>query len=90
MSKITNAEYMINLLLDLLNNNGIKVHFFDIDDGGASMEAMIHYNIECPYHVGDKRAKCTKMKICGPTREQCLECKYDWLKNEVDEQEDDD
>lgn len=84
--KITNAEYMINLLLDLLHYNGIELNNFDIDDGGASEESMIYYNIACPYFFGDERAEC---KNNGPfetaTREQCFKCKYDWLTNEVDE-----
>ena len=84
--KITNAEYMINLLLDLLHDNDIELHNFDIDDGGASEESMICYNIACPYYDGDERAEC---KNNGPletaTREQCFRCKYDWLTNQVDE-----
>lgn len=84
--KITNAEYMINLLLYLLHDNDIELHNFNIDDGGASEESMIYYNIACPYYVGDERAEC---KNNGPletaTREQCFKCKYDWLTNQVDE-----
>lgn len=84
--KITNAEYMINLLLDLLYDNDIELHNFDIDDGGASEESMIYCNIACPYYDGDERAEC---KNNGPletaTREQCFRCKYDWLTNQVDE-----
>ena len=84
--KITNAEYIINLLLDLLYDNDIELHNFGIDDGGASEESMICYNIACPYYVGDERAEC---KNNGPletaTREQCFRCKYDWLTNQVDE-----
>jgi hypothetical protein len=84
--KITNAEYVINLLLDPLHDNGIELHNFDIDDGGASEEAMIYYNIACPYFVGDERAECkNNSPLKTATREQCFKCKYNWLTNEVDE-----
>lgn len=83
---MTNVEYMVNLLNDFMNENDIKFHEIRIDDGGASEEAMIYYNIACPYFVGDERAEC---KNNGPletaTREQCFKCKYNWLTNEVDE-----
>lgn len=87
MNKITNAEYMINLLLDLLHENHIKVHALDTSDDDASLKAMICYNIDCPYKVGDKRAKCrqTETYTCNPTIRQCYECKREWLTNEIDE-----
>ena len=84
--KITNAEYMINLLMDFLHGNGIELHKIDIDDGGASEESMIYYNVACPYVDGDERCEC---KDTGPSeipsREMCSECKYKWLASEVDE-----
>lgn len=52
---MTNREYMINLLLDGLES---RLNRVSIDDGGASEEAMIYYNINCPYYAGDKRAYC--------------------------------
>lgn len=51
------------------------------DDWGAE-EAVIHYNVGCPYFSGDKRCECNDKEI---TREVCSECKYKWLDNEVDE-----
>ena len=43
---MTNKEYLILALND------------EIDDGGAAREAFIHYNIACPYTLGDERALC--------------------------------
>lgn len=56
-----------------------------IDDGGASYEAMVYYNIGCPYFCGDKRAHCKSSDSGMPTRETCSECKMEWLEAEVDE-----
>lgn len=82
---ITNAEYMISVLRSILEDEKIEVHPLVRDDW-ASEEAMVYYNIACPYYVGDERAEC---KNNGPletaTREQCFRCKYDWLTNQVDE-----
>lgn len=71
---MTNREYMITLLS---NPNFI-------DDGGASYEAMVFYNIDCPYFVGDKRALC-KGKHSSANRDICFQCKNQWLDSEVDE-----
>jgi hypothetical protein len=82
---ITNAEYMISVLRSILEDEKIEVHPL-VHDDWASEEAMVYYNIACPYYVGDERAEC---KNNGPletaTREQCFRCKYDWLTNQVDE-----
>ena len=82
--RITNAEYMINLLMDFLKMEDVKFQRVDIDDGGASIESMIHYDVKCPYFEGDTRA------VCHPSdalidREHCVECKTKWLLSEVDE-----
>lgn len=77
---MTNREYMINLLLDGLES---RLNRVSIDDGGASEEAMIYYNIKCPYYEGDKRAYCRKDLV--PSREVCVDCKAHWLEQEVDE-----
>ena len=70
---MTNREYMAKQLTDP-----------DwIDDGGASYESMVHYNIDCPYFYGDKRKHCGEGK--KPSRELCSECKMEWLEAEVDE-----
>ncbi len=72
---MTNREYMIKSLSEP-----------DwIDDCGADYEAMIYYNIKCPYFAGDKRCHCIDLK---PWEEfpkgTCFECKEEWLDNEVD------
>ena len=63
---MTNREYMINLLLDGLES---RLNRVSIDDAGASEEAMIYYNINCPYYAGDKRAYCRKEGSLVPSRE---------------------
>lgn len=72
---MTNREYMAKQLTDP-----------DwIDDGGASYDSMVEYNIACPYFCGDKRAHCNSGNNGMPTRKQCGECKLEWLEAEVDE-----
>lgn len=84
--KITNAEYMINLLMDFLDENGIEFHRFSIDDGGASEEAMIYCNVDCPYYASDSRCECNDIGPGEtPSRKMCSECKYKWLASEADE-----
>ncbi len=68
---ITNRAYMINQLQDE----------YYIDDGGASYEAMVYYNIACPYFAGDERCHCKSKEI---TREKCFACKTEWLESEVE------
>lgn len=68
---MTNREYMIALLRD----------WAFVDDGGASYEAMVYYNVACPYTAGDKRAVCRSREI---NRENCYACKEAWLDDEVD------
>lgn len=46
---MTNREYMIGLLS--------SSDF--VDDGRASYEAMVYYNINCPYSAGDERGHCS-------------------------------
>lgn len=78
---MTNREYMINLLLDGLDAKDFeRVH---IDDGGASEEAMIYYNVNCPYYDGDQRCHC--IGDDNPCRDTCVACKTQWLDSEVDE-----
>ncbi len=69
---MTNREYMAKQLSDPDWS----------DDGGASYEAMVYYNIGCPYFVGDERCHCNGRL---PTRIMCGECKMEWLEAEVDE-----
>lgn len=83
---MTNLEYIIAALRN------------EIDDGGASWEACIHYNIKCPYFEGDRRCHCYPEEYRNgtvdrvafkdqkePTRELCVGCKAEWLEQEVDE-----
>lgn len=69
---MTNLEYMIASLTD------------QIDDGGASYEATVHYNVKCPYSLGDKRAPCYGKESYYQSRENCFSCKHEWLNKEVD------
>lgn len=48
-TRMTNREYMIGLLS--------SSDF--VDDGRASYEAMVYYNINCPYSAGDERGHCS-------------------------------
>lgn len=78
---MTNREYMINLLLDGLEWQDKEFERVNIDDGGASYEAMVYYNIHCPYVYNDERALCGN-KV---DRDTCFRCKEQWLDSEVDE-----
>lgn len=77
---MTNREYIINLLLDGLENEA-DFKRESIDDGFASYESMVYYNIACPYYEGDKRCHCKNHDI---GRDTCYACKEEWLNNEVD------
>jgi len=70
---MTNRECMIGLLSD---------NTF-IDDGGASEEALIFYNISCPYCDGDRRAACHE-DYNAINWHTCIRCKTEWLDSEVD------
>ena len=75
---MTNREYMVGLLND----------WAFIDDGGASYEAMVNYNVSCPYFCGDERALCYEngnQKDELVNRDNCVACKEQWLDSEVDE-----
>jgi hypothetical protein len=65
---VTNLEYLIACLRD------------EIDDGGASYEAAVHYNIACPHFCGEKVLPCDNEE---PSRKLCVPCKMKWLKQEV-------
>lgn len=71
--KMTNLKYLIAALTD------------QIDDGGASRECVVYYNIACPYGCGDPRAHCFgRLDLVGH-RDTCVACKEEWLESEVDE-----
>lgn len=65
----TNLEYIIAALSD------------EIDDGGASFEAVVHYNLSCPHFSDEKGLPCDYAEI---SRELCVQCKMDWLGKEYD------
>lgn len=83
----TNREIMIALLLegteDMKNTlkRALELERL-IDDGGSSEEAMIHYNINCPY-CNDK--ECILKEDEEPNRNTCVQCKAEWLDKEVEE-----
>ena len=70
---MTNQEYIIACLND------------EIDDGGASWESCVYYNIACPYVSGDERAHCHNIKFSQVDRKLCVDCKRECLESEVDE-----
>lgn len=83
---MTNQEFLIAALQD------------DIDDGGASQEACIYYNIGYPYFDDDRKRHCYPVyyrmgktgkvrykEFLDPSREMCVRCKAEWLESEVDE-----
>jgi hypothetical protein len=72
--KATNKDYMIAALAD------------EIDDGGATFDSMVEYNIDCPYtrnsdcyneHFGNEYG--TK-----EYKEGCVKCKTAWLERAYD------
>ncbi len=72
---MTNREFMIAVLSD---------ENLDPFDNGADGEAMVHYNIACPYIGINLKAKCYPHDV-SPNRELCVACKMEWLEMEVDE-----
>lgn len=71
---MTNKEMLIKALND------------EFDDGGATYDSVVDYNINCPYFGNDNRAHCHYNEPYQTlTHEQCLECKLEWLEAEVDE-----
>lgn len=80
---MTNREYIINLLLDGLECQDKELERVNIDDGGASYEAMVYYNIDCPYVYSDERAMCDN-DLIKISRDTCFRCKVRWLDSEVD------
>lgn len=72
--KPTNKDYLIAALTD------------NIDDGGASYESVVRYNVDCPYlHDSDclneheNNEYGTKEYYKG-----CIRCKLTWLDREYD------
>ena len=80
----TNREEMIALLLDNSEDKEKTLKralALDYDDGGSSEEAMINYNIDCPYC---NNKDCMLSENEEPNRETCVECKARWLNKKVD------
>lgn len=73
---MTNAEYIVNMLMDFMEEEGIEFKRESADDGYASMISTIKYNVACPYY------KC-HIRI-EPNEDDCLECKCDWLSKEYE------
>lgn len=82
---MSNREYIINLLLDGLEEQDKEFKRASIDDGGSTYEAMVYYNIRCPYVYSDKRALCGG-NFDKINRDTCFRCKEQWLDSEVDAQ----
>lgn len=79
-----NINLLINILMDIMEYEKEDFVRIEIDDGGASEEAEIHYHVNCPYFGGDERALCHDREN-DIDRELCVECKRKWLLQEVDE-----
>lgn len=78
---MTNRQYIINLLLDGLENEA-DFERVSIDDGFASYEAMVYYSIACPYYVRDEKCHCNSYEL---QRKACYDCKEEWLNSEVEQ-----
>ena len=68
----TNLDYIIAALTG------------EIDDGGASFESVVHYNIDCPHVEGETDLPCDSPNV-EPCRDICVPCKIEWLYGEYDE-----
>ena len=62
----------MNVLMDIMEFEGMEFERIHIDDGGASEEAEVHYHINCPYLSGDERGLCVNGK--ESCRELCVNC----------------
>lgn len=76
-----NINFLINVLMDIMESENEEFKRIVIDDGGASEEAEIYYHINCPYFGRDERALCRNRDI---DRELCVDCKRKWLLQEID------
>lgn len=69
---MTNLEYIVSALKD------------EIDDGGASYESVVNYNIECPYYGNDPRGHCHEVDVYPIPVDMCVGCKDEWLHKEYE------
>lgn len=79
-----NINLLINVLMDIMEFENEEFKRIVIDDCGASEEAEVHYHINCLYFCNDERALCHNREN-DIDRELCVECKRNWLLQEVDE-----
>lgn len=79
-----NINFLINILMDIMEDEGLEFERINIDDGGATEEAVVHYRINCPYFGRDERALCHGCKLSDVGRDLCVKCKFQWLLDEVD------
>ena len=78
---MTNAEVLINVLTEIVEDNLKKEPEREvIDDGGALEEAAVHYCIKCP----NTTEFCRGKEFAEITRELCVRCKYSWLLKEFE------
>lgn len=75
---MTNCEMLIKSL-KYFSNEGED----PFDDGGAGVESIIAYNINCPHHYcghpcDHEKYPFDTLKVCGP-------CIQEWLMQEVGE-----
>lgn len=73
-SKPTNKDYIVACLTD------------SIDDGGASYESMVKYNIDCPYFrdVDCLNEHENNEYASRKYYDACVRCKLSWLAREYD------
>ena len=79
-----NINLLINILLDIMEFEGLDFERISIDDGGATEEAEVHYHINCPFTSDDEEAMC--YGSIDINREQCVKCKYNFLLKECNEE----
>lgn len=68
----TNKDYLIAVLTD------------SIDDGGASYDSVVEYNIDCPYYSDCLNEHEENVYGTAAYREGCLRCKRSWLNRRYD------
>ena len=79
-----NINLLINALMDIMDFENEQFERIFIDDGGATEESEVHYHLKCPYFGFDERALCHNRED-DIGRELCVECKRNWLLQEIDE-----
>ena len=78
-----NINLLTNVLMDVMDFEGLDFERINIDDGWATEEAEVNYHINSPYFAGDERALChNRENDIG--RDLCIKCKIQWLLDDVD------